>query len=95
MQAACRLSCPGSDPSPARPGIIARGISIRTLPAYSMQVGGVPEYPATTGILILLLVPVFVFVSGPDGLVQGLMVGIIFLWVGVPAVKLHVAGRAP
>jgi hypothetical protein len=51
------------------------------------------QYSIGSGVLVLILVPLFVSVTGPDGLVQRVMIGIIFLWMEILAIKLYFACR--
>ena len=51
------------------------------------------QFSVITGGLVLLILPVFVFAGNSDGLLQRLMVGIIFLWMEVLAIRFFYACR--
>jgi hypothetical membrane protein len=53
------------------------------------------QYSIITGALVLLLLPLFVLFSGPDGLLQRVMVGIIFLWIEILAIRFFFACNEP
>ena len=80
-------------------GILAllAAVSASFLLGYSMWKqgtwNGYWQYSMVSGVLVLILVPLFVFVTGPDGLVQRVMMGIIFLWMEILAIRLYFACR--
>lgn len=80
-------------------GIMAllAAVSASLLIGYSMWKQGTWkgywQYSIVSGVLVLILVPLFVSVTGPDGLVQRVMIGIIFLWIEILAIKLYFACR--
>jgi hypothetical membrane protein len=45
------------------------------------------QYSVITGALVLLILPVFVFAGNSHGLLQRVMIGIIFLWIEVLAIR--------
>jgi predicted permease len=51
------------------------------------------QFSVVNGVLDLLILPVFVFSGNSDGLLQRVMVGIIFLWMEVLAIRFIYACR--
>jgi hypothetical membrane protein len=76
-------------------GILAllAAVSASLLIGYSMWKqgtwNGYWQYSMASGVLVLILVPLFISVTGPDGLIQRVMIGIIFLWMEILAIKLY------
>ena len=80
-------------------GILAllAAVSASFLLGYSMWKqgtwNGYWQYSMVTAVLVVILVPLFDSVTGPDGLVQRIMMGIIFLWMEILAIRLYCACR--
>jgi hypothetical protein len=53
------------------------------------------QYSMISGALVLFLLPLFVSLTSQDGLVQRVMIGIIFLWMEILAIKLYSACGDP
>jgi hypothetical protein len=64
---------------------------------YSMQRTGMWnrywQYSVITGVLVLLILPVFMFAGDSDGLVQRVFVGLIFFCMEVLAIRFFHACR--
>jgi hypothetical membrane protein len=74
-------------------GLIASvtAVAAAFLLGYSMRQSGrwngYWQYSVMTGALVLLILPAFVFAGDSDGLVQRFMMGVIFLWIEVLAIR--------
>jgi hypothetical membrane protein len=75
-------------------GLIASmaAVAAMFLLGYSMRRTGTWnwywQYSFSTGALVLLILPVFIFAGDSDGLLQRVMVAMIFLWMEVLAIRI-------